>query len=212
MLTEEEAEKLRKALISQLDAMSLPPEEMRTAKLQIESTPAEKLEEFAKSSCIFCRIVKNQVESFKVAESKNAVVVLEINPMSKGHSILIPKSHTSSLADFAKDSFMLLLAAIKRISQELKPKTINITSSEISGHAMINILPLYGTETGKREKAEQEELENLAKILHFEADIEEKEETEKEKPKKQAKPKKQEQKEEFSEPEIIIEQVPERIP
>lgn len=210
MLTDEEAEKIRNSLVGQLNAMSLSPEEMQTAKLQIESMPAEKLEEFVRSSCIFCSIAKDQIETFKIAENEDAVVVLEISPMSEGHSMLIPKNHVFSLAEFTPNSFSLLLSTIKKIDQELKPKQINITSSETSGHVIINILPLYGTETGKREKAERETLERLVKILSFEEKERKEEKKEKKKPKEKIE--KPEVKEKISEPEIIIEQAPERIP
>lgn len=213
MLSEEEAEKVRSSLVSQLNAMSLSPEEMQTAKLQIESMPAEKLEEFVKSSCIFCSIIKNQVESFKIAENEDAIVVLEINPMSEGHSMLIPKNHVLSLAEFTKGSFSLLFSAIKKIDQELKPRQINITSSETSGHAVINILPLYGTETGKREKAKKEKLNNLVKVLAFEeSEFKEEKKPKVKKEKPSPKKEKQEIEKKISEPEIIIEQAPERIP
>jgi diadenosine tetraphosphate (Ap4A) HIT family hydrolase len=136
-------------------------------------------------------------------ETNDAVVVLEINPMSKGHAILIPKTHTT-LKDFSEAIFSLIHKAIQRINQVLKPQQINITSSETGDHAVINIMPIFGNETGKREKAEPSELEALANELR----TEEKHEV---KPAKIEKSSKKE-KEQVSEPEIIIEKAPTRLP
>ena len=58
---------------------------------------AEQLEEFIKKNnliqqdqqCIFCSIIEGKMPSFKIAESDSAIAILEINPISKGHTIII---------------------------------------------------------------------------------------------------------------------------
>lgn len=206
MISREQAEKIRQALISQINSMSLSDEEKATAIEQVNLMPEDKLEEFVKPSCVFCNIVSGKAESFKVMENKDAVVVLEINPMSKGHSILIPKAHIS-LQEFTESVYELLRKTIKQLSKVMVPKQISITSSETSGHSVINIMPLFSKETGKREKAEASQLEALAEMLK-----------EEEKPKKEAKEretkekKESKEKEKISEPEIVIEQMPVRVP
>jgi histidine triad (HIT) family protein len=43
--------------------------------------------------CIFCKIVKGDIPSMKVAESENFLAFLDIKPIKKGHVIVIPKKH-----------------------------------------------------------------------------------------------------------------------
>jgi len=204
MISEEQAEKIREALMNQIETMQLSPEEKGTAKSQIMEMSPERLEEFVKPNCIFCNIARGQADSYKVMENQVAVIVLEINPMSKGHSILIPKEHIM-LADFPEPAFSLLHKFIKRLNQVLKPKQINITSSETEAHTIINIMPLFGDETGKRTKAEPSELGELQRKLIGEESIQKILEKKPEKKEKPSKP-------EISEPEIVIEKIPSRIP
>lgn len=203
MISEEHGAKIRQALLKQIDSMNLSSEERDNAINQIESMPTGKLEEFVTPSCVFCSIARGQVDAYKIMENNDAVIVLEINPMSRGHAILIPKAHTTA-KEFSEAIFSLLHKAIQRINQILKPQQINITSSETGDHAIINIMPIFGNETGKREKAEPSELEALANELR----TEEKHEA---KPAKAEKSSKKE-KEVISEPEIIIEKAPTRLP
>lgn len=212
MISEEESERVRQALMSQVDSMNLPDEEKDHAVEKISNMSPEQLEKFIKpqGNCIFCSIAKGQVDSFKIAENSDAVVVLEINPLSKGHAILIPKAH-SSLSDLSLKSYELLQVVIKNIKSKLNPKEISISSSENNGHIIINILPLSGNETGKREKATEEQLKELQNLLKTEA---KKPEVRQEIKIQQAPPLPQQAKpkEKSKEPEIIIEKAPVRMP
>lgn len=44
-------------------------------------------------NCIFCKIVKGEIPSYKVYEDENFLVFLDINPQSPGHVQVIPKEH-----------------------------------------------------------------------------------------------------------------------
>lgn len=204
MLSQEETERVRQALINQIESMDISEDEKDKAIAKISEMPPEHLESFVKPKCIFCSISQGQTESFKLAENPEAVIVLEINPLSKGHSLLIPKKHVT-MVGFSMKIYELLQEAIKNIKAKLNPKEISISSSETQGHTIINILPLSGNETGKREKASKEQLEELAQLLKFEAKKEEQEFKPQPKPevKQESKPR---------EPEIMIEKAPVRIP
>ncbi len=45
-------------------------------------------------NCIFCKIVKGEIPSYKVYEDDNFLAFLDIHPQSPGHVQVIPKSHT----------------------------------------------------------------------------------------------------------------------
>ncbi|MFH1511410.1 MAG: HIT domain-containing protein, partial [Candidatus Woesearchaeota archaeon] len=51
------------------------------------------------SDCIFCKIVEGKIPSSKVFENSNFLAFLDFSPVSKGHTLLIPKKHYETLMD-----------------------------------------------------------------------------------------------------------------
>lgn len=47
------------------------------------------------ASCIFCRIVKGEIPSFKVVETAKTLAFLDVSPLNKGHTLVIPKVRKS---------------------------------------------------------------------------------------------------------------------
>lgn len=74
-------------------------------------------------SCIFCRIVKGELPSTCVYEDDRLFAFLDINPVSLGHTLLIPKGHYETLLDVPADTAGLLLPAAKRIGKALMAAT-----------------------------------------------------------------------------------------
>jgi histidine triad (HIT) family protein len=179
-LSQEQISEIKKQLFEQIE--NFPPAQKESAKQQIEEMSSEELEEFliknnllksgetpndeTSQSCIFCSIVSGKTESYKIADSENAIAVLEINPISKGHVIIIPKSHISSDA-IGKQLAELIDIIKEKITQQFSPKKIELSSSEFFGHGIINLIPIYINENEKspRKKATPEELKELQKIL-----------------------------------------------
>jgi histidine triad (HIT) family protein len=49
--------------------------------------------------CVFCEIVAGEAESFVVASSASAVAFLDINPLGRGHTLVVPTRHVADLLD-----------------------------------------------------------------------------------------------------------------
>jgi len=49
------------------------------------------------NGCIFCEIIKGRAPAFKLYEDETCLCILDINPLSQGHSLVVPKSHFPSL-------------------------------------------------------------------------------------------------------------------
>ncbi|KAL2751943.1 hypothetical protein ACRALDRAFT_2114924 [Sodiomyces alcalophilus JCM 7366] len=64
------------------------------------------------ASCIFCRIIKGEIPSFKLFESDKTLAFLDINPLSRGHALVIPKHHGAKLADIPDDHLSEILASL----------------------------------------------------------------------------------------------------
>ncbi|MFH1801723.1 MAG: HIT domain-containing protein [archaeon] len=194
VLSAEQLQQLKKQIIQQIES-TFPEDKKNSAIQQIESMGDEQFVEFLKqnnlisqdfsstapqgrvsgesangnstSQCVFCSILEEKIPSYKVDENKEAVAVLEINPISKAHSLIIPKKHLSSSAEIPQQVFSLAKKISKKIKTKFKPVDIQISSSNLFGHEIINILPIYKNENlgSERKPAEKEELEKLQKIL-----------------------------------------------
>ena len=169
MLSEKEALELKKKIISQIET-TFPPEQKDSAISQIEAMNSEQFENFLEKNnlvkkdgsgeCIFCSIASGKTKSCKIEENDDAVAVLEINPISEGHTIIIPKEHTDKISDKINE-FAEKIS--KKIQEKLNPKRVEIFQRAIFGHEMINILPVYKDETpeSERKSVRVDELERI---------------------------------------------------
>lgn len=177
MLSKEQAEEIKKQLLPQIN--KLPDENKEQIKEYIQGLNEEELEDFlkkqniqfktdakqeGKSPCIFCSIVKNEIPSYKIAETKKEIAILEINPLTKGHSIVLPKEH-ASIEKIPKSALTLAQKIAKKIKKKLKPEDIKIETSSLQGHAMINIIPIYKDQKMEKRKADEKELKDIQKKL-----------------------------------------------
>lgn len=171
MLPSEQIENIKKQLISQLEQSNLPNKE--EIKSSIQSMNPEQLEQFLKQNklmkdqggeCIFCSIIENKIPGYKIDENSESIAVLEINPISKGHTIIIPKIHSEKAQ---KPAFELAEIIAKKISTLVQPTKVDIIPSSMFGHEIINILPVYKDETiqSPRTQAPKKELGELQKQL-----------------------------------------------
>ena len=189
MLNEEQIQTIKDQLIEQINS-SFTEDKKDSAKQQVEEMNEEELEAFLEKNklvkqqeenpCIFCSIISDKIPSYKLAENKKAIAVLEINPISKGHTLILPREHFSGEEKIPNEAYTLAKKMAKKIKSRLKPKQVKIFFSEFMGHEAINLLPIYKEEkeNSSRKKASEKKLEELRKIL------EEKKRTKKIKPQK----------------------------
>lgn len=182
-LTSEQIEEIKQQLIAQIE--KLPQENKKEIKQHVLDLNEEQLEEFLKqnkikitesgqlqqepskqttSQCIFCSIVKNQVPSYKIAETNKAIAILEINPLSKGHSIIIPLEHIKT-DKLPKSALSLAQKIAKKIKTKLKPEDIKIETSSFQEHSMVNVIPIYKNEKLEKHQANESELKKLQSKL-----------------------------------------------
>ncbi len=183
MLSKEQSEEIKKQLLLQVD--KLPQENKEQIKKYISKLNGEQLEEFLKQNkiqiqqpgvtegaaplaketqCIFCSIIKNQIPSNKIAENKKSIAILEINPLSKGHSLILPIEHTT-IEKIPRQALSLAQKITKKIKTKLKPEDVKIETSSFQGHAIINVIPFYKDVPPKKEKASEQELQKLQSKL-----------------------------------------------
>ena len=109
-----------------------------------------------KNDCIFCAIAANEIPSFKVYEDELVVAYLDINPFTKGHTLVIPKAHSEGLLDTSDDTLAAVIARVKKVAAHIKTALpcdgFNIlqNNGEAAGqtvkHVHFHIVPRYGKE------------------------------------------------------------------
>lgn len=70
--------------------------------------------------CIFCKIVRGDIPSFKVYEDDNTLAFLDINPVNHGHTLVISKEHYVNFEDINENELSILIRTVKKIGQALK--------------------------------------------------------------------------------------------
>ncbi len=66
--------------------------------------------------CIFCKIVKGDIPSYKVYEDELVYAFLDIHPWSKGHTLIIPKKHFKDLTDIDNENLAQITAVAKQLT------------------------------------------------------------------------------------------------
>ncbi|KAH9891887.1 HIT-like protein [Cubamyces lactineus] len=78
------------------------------------------------ASCIFCKIIKGEIPSFKLIETEKVYSFLDIGPLSKGHALIIPKYHAEKLHEVPDEYFTDVLPAAKKIALALEAENYNL--------------------------------------------------------------------------------------
>ena len=73
-----------------------------------------------KNDCVFCAIAAGEIPCFKVFEDDFALAYLDMTPFSEGHTLVIPKAHTTGLLDTPEETLAALLARVKKVAAHLK--------------------------------------------------------------------------------------------
>ena len=96
---------------------------------------------------IFTRIVNGDIPCWRVAESDNCFAFLDINPLSKGHTIVIPKKEVDYIFDLGDDLYNDLFAFAKNVAVALKESIpckrvgVAVIGMEVP-HAHIHLIPI----------------------------------------------------------------------
>lgn len=98
---------------------------------------------------IFTKIVNGEIPSYKVAEDDHYLAFLDINPLAKGHTLVIPKKETDYIFDIEDEEYQGLFLFAKRVAKSLK-KCIQCEKVGVAviglevAHAHIHLVPING--------------------------------------------------------------------
>ncbi|KAL7750135.1 Adenosine 5'-monophosphoramidase [Sorochytrium milnesiophthora] len=74
-------------------------------------------------SCLFCRIIRKEIPSFKLVETDKSFAFLDISPLSEGHALVIPKCHGEKLHDIPADELSDIMPVAQKVVNALREAT-----------------------------------------------------------------------------------------
>jgi len=99
------------------------------------------------SGCIFCKIAKKEIPAEIVWEDENFIAFSDINPLSKGHTLIIPKKHFRWVWDVENiGNYFEKVREVKKILDEkYQPVFMELKVLGIDvPHAHVHLVPHYG--------------------------------------------------------------------
>ena len=143
---------------------------------QLSQEEVQKRMQLMKDNCVFCKMASKEMDAKIVFEDDVCFAVLDINPATNGHLLLIPKEHYMMLP-MVSDEVLGHLSVISKYltdllkeSMKCKDTTVFIANGKAAGqqssHFMMHVIPRYehdGLDFNlKGEKLSEEELNDLA--------------------------------------------------
>jgi histidine triad (HIT) family protein len=103
--------------------------------------------------CIFCKIVAGELPATIVAQDERTVSFMDINPATRGHALVIPRTHSRDLLDVAPEDLAAVAAAAQRLaaraSERLGADGVNVINScgaaawQTVFHFHVHVIPRY---------------------------------------------------------------------
>ncbi|MBL7777631.1 MAG: HIT family protein [Chitinophagales bacterium] len=127
---------------------------------------------------IFSRIISGEIPCYKIAEDENYFAFLDINPLAKGHTLVIPKQETDYIFDLDDHTLSGMMVFAKKVALAIEKcvpcKRIGIAVIGLEvPHAHIHLVPLQSVHdinfTNPKLQLSKEEMDALAKQIAAQA-------------------------------------------
>ena len=96
---------------------------------------------------VFTRIINGEIAAYKVAETDRFIAFLDVNPLAKGHTLVVPKQEEDYLFDINDEEYVELMAFAKKVAVGLRKAVpcirigVAVIGLEVP-HAHIHLIPL----------------------------------------------------------------------
>jgi len=130
--------------------------------------------------CIFCRIVAGEIPAHKVYEDERTLAFLDIQPSSRGHTLVIPKQHASDLFDITPESLASTTASSQTVARilrtKLRPDGMNVfqnngaAAGQAVFHYHVHLVPRW---EGSRASLQQRGETDHARLAELAAELRE---------------------------------------
>ena len=116
-------------------------------------------------NCVFCKIIKNEIEAVKISEDDKHLVFMDAFPSLKGQVLVIPKKHVQNYLDLEEDEYKELMEKSRKVAKAmkkaLKPEVVALVIEGMEvPHVHVKLYPIQkgqylGIPMGKKEDEKQ---------------------------------------------------------
>ena len=121
---------------------------------------------------VFTKIINSEIPCYKIYEDDKTFAFLDINPETKGHTLVVPKNEVDKIYELPDEDYQALMATVKKLSANMEkvlgPRTLlKVIGTDVL-HAHVHLLPFDETwEHGKTLKLTPEEFEEIRAQLEY---------------------------------------------
>ena len=121
---------------------------------------------------IFSKIIAGEIPSYKIYEDEKTFAFLDINPESKGHTLVVPKAEVDKIYELSDEDYHALWAAVKKVAAHMEEVSGRRTLMKVIGtdvpHAHVHLMPMDETwEYGRTLKLTEDEFKEIQEKLAF---------------------------------------------
>lgn len=122
---------------------------------------------------IFTKIINGEIPCYKVAETKDFLAFLDVNPNTEGHTLCIPKIEVDQLFDLDANTYLGLMEFSRSVAIALKKAVpckrvgMSVVGLEVP-HVHVHLIPLHSMDDirfTKKVRLEKEDFEAIAKRI-----------------------------------------------
>ena len=121
---------------------------------------------------IFTQIIEGTIPCYKIYEDERTFAFLDINPESKGHTLVVPKLEVDKVYDLPDEDYDALWKTVKKIAKNMEEVLGERTLMKVIGadvpHAHVHLMPLdENWEAGKTLNLSKMEFEEIRQKLEL---------------------------------------------
>ncbi|MEG1933981.1 MAG: HIT family protein [Kiritimatiellia bacterium] len=105
------------------------------------------------NDCLFCKIIKGEIPSYKIFEDEHAYAFLDLHPIERGHVLMVPKFHAEQLFRLPPEELSSVMPAVQRVATLLKARLHcdglalcqfnGEAAGQTVGHVHFHLIPRY---------------------------------------------------------------------
>ena len=121
---------------------------------------------------IFSRIIAGEIPSYKIYEDEKTYAFLDINPETKGHTLVVPKAEVDKIYDLEDEDYHALWASVKKVARRSEDVSGRRVVMKVVGtdvpHAHVHLMPMDESwEYGCQLSLTEDEFKAIAEKLAF---------------------------------------------
>jgi len=105
------------------------------------------------SDCIFCKIIRGELPSFKIYEDERVIAFLDIRPVNAGHTLVVPKAHSQNIFDIKPEDWDAVAGLTRALALAIEKGTeadgVNIAmnnrehAGQVVQHPHVHVIPRF---------------------------------------------------------------------